>query len=367
VSSLTEFPWKKRDEVYAVLGDLIDIRRWINTFRVRSLDEDEKIRRVIEFFEKNSLIRGSVGNTTIYVVPMYFYFYDFGGVLIASLVIEKDESGYTVNIGFWEGTFRAFSSEEAKRIVEEEIGGIIRLLKRALATKHPNAPRIAELSGCYTGVKVIDFLWRNYGDEILNDIETLSGLRSVCSRETDFFANDKVITIPDIGLLVVRDKDSGRIFIYSYSEAKFREVSPEEKIFYDALFIGSRDLLEPEEVVEKKRGFKYALSSTEVEVGGKKVVLVAIRDYASGIKGWIMKDVVAFACDESAENKCSIYSFDWKHILRDTRSDAWKHVFSGFGEAMLGHIFRSRRIREETRGCVAEGIAEKYEWEILPA
>ncbi|PNV80162.1 MAG: hypothetical protein C0179_06055, partial [Fervidicoccus sp.] len=82
---------------------------------------------------------------------------------------------------------------------------------------------------------------------------------------------------------------------------------------------------------------------------------------------WIMKDIVAFACGESAENKCSIYSFDWKRILRDVRSEAWKYIFSGFGEAMLGHILSSRRIREETRGRVAEGIAEKYEWEILPA
>jgi hypothetical protein len=371
VSSLTELPWKKRDEVHDVLRDLIDIhhRRWIKTFRVKSLDEDEKIRRVIELFEKNSLIKGSVGNVTIYVAPMYFYYYGYGEVLVASLIIERDSSGYTVKIGYWDYTFQAPSSEEAKSIAEEKISDIIRLLERALATKHPNAPRIAGLSGCYRGVKMSDLLRRLYGDEILNDTETISGLHSVCSRETDFFVNNKVIAIPDLGLLVVRDKDSGRIFIYDYREAKFYEVSPEEKIFYDALFIGSRDLLEPEEVVEEEEGFKYALSSSEVVVGGKKVVLAVAREYSPVVKKWYVRDMLAIACDGSAENKCLIYSFDLKHILRDVRREIeiWKHIFSGFGEAMFSLILRSRRIHGETRGRVAKDIAEKYEWEILPA
>jgi hypothetical protein len=331
---------------------------------LRSLDEDEEIKNIIEFFERNSTIKGSVGDATIYVISIYYYDPDFGSgdVYVASLVVERDASGYIVRISHrFLKHFKVFIRELAERVV----GGIMRLIEKAVSTKHPLATKLAMIAGCQEGALTIDLLYEIYGDEILNDEETISGIYSVCSDETKFFVNDKVIAIPGIRLLVVRDIRNDKIFIYSYETLVFREVSSDEKIFYDALFRGYRDLLEPEFLVSPW-GYEYAFSSTEVAVDGKKVALVAYGHYDTKDRKWYIYDVIAIICDGTKKDKCSVYLFRQGYIFKDIDVIEEK-VFSGFGKAILGHVLRSRRIREETKGRVAEEIAKIHTWEILPA
>jgi hypothetical protein len=320
------------------------------------------VKDIVELFERNSTIKGSVDNATMYVIPVYYYDpgSGYGDALIASLIIEKDQLGYTVKIGLeGSGLLKASNREEAKKLVDEKFGRFVRHLRKAVSTKHPLAIKLTELVNCLKGIILINFLSGIYGDDILNDSETISGIHRACFLETRFFANDKVIAIPDIYLWVVRDTRSNKIFKYSYKKRVFYRVLSGIKIFYDALFRGYRDLLKPEDVVEGELGYRYALSSTEVEVDGKKVSLVVYGGYDAKYKEWYIHDVIAITCDESGENKCSIYSFIKERFL-DNIDEIEDH-------AILGYILRSGRIHGETRGHVAKDIAEKHTWEILPA
>jgi hypothetical protein len=367
VTAFKEVSKKKFTEIEEVIKRFIKSRDWIKTFHVRSLDEDKEIKDIIEFFEKNSTIKGFVGDATIYVIPVYYYdpSSGYGEVFVTSLIVERGSSGYTVKIGYWDSEFQAPSSEEAKSVVDEKIGGFTRLIERALATKHPLTTKLAELIDCLDEAKTVDLLYRFYGDDILNDSETISGLHSVCSWETRFFANDKAIVIPDIFLWVVRDTKSNKVYrIYA---SRFVKISPKEKIFYDALFTRFRDLLEPEAVVKSELGTKFMFSSAETEVDGKNVSLVAVGTYDPEKKSWKhLDDIFAISCGESVEDKCSIYSFYRERIFEDM-SEINRYIFSGIEEAVLGLIFSSRRIREETKRRVAEDRAKRHTWEILPA
>ncbi|PNV80833.1 MAG: hypothetical protein C0179_05080 [Fervidicoccus sp.] len=210
---------KKFAEIEEVIRRFIESRGWIKTFRLKSLDEDKEIKDIIEFFEKNSTIKGSVGDATIYVIPVYHYdpSSGYGDALIASLIIEKDQLGYTVKIGL-EGSWflEASSREEVEKHIDEEwIGRFVKLLKKALETRPPLAIKLAKLVDCLRETDLINFLYRLYGYEILSD-NTIPGLHSVCSGENNFFANNKIIIIPDIDLRVIRDTRSNKIFKYDY-------------------------------------------------------------------------------------------------------------------------------------------------------
>jgi hypothetical protein len=368
VTIFKEVSWEEFTEIGEEIIHFLESRGWIKTFRLKSLDEDEEIKRIIELFEENSVIKGSVGNATIYVIPIYYYVSNvgYGYALVASLIIERESSEYIVKIYYGiSDRFEVPSWEEAEKFVDEKFGGFIRLLEKAVSTGSPNATKLAELIDCRESIEFISFLYWLYGDEILND-DTIPGLHSTCFRETDFFANNKIIIIPNMILRVVRDIRSNKIFEYDYREKKFYEISPEKKIFYDALFRGYRDLLEPEAVVKEKWGNIYSVSSTEVEVDGKKVSLIVYGDYDAKDRKWYIYDIFAITCDESGENKCLVYSFRQGYIFKDI-DVVEKKVFSGFRETILGYILRSRRIHEETKGHVAEEIAKIHTWEILPA
>jgi hypothetical protein len=345
-----------------------DFRYSIMRERFSSLDENEVIKQVIDFFERNSTIKDTVGNATIYVIPIYYYqpspglYKVFTGhyeALIASLVIEKDSSGYTVKISYWiPESSTTFSREEAEKRIEENIGGFARLLEKALSIKHPNAPRLAELIDCLGGVKTVDFLYRLYGDEILDD-DTIPGIHSICSLKTRFFINDKVVVIPSISLWIVRDIRSNKIFRYDYKEKKFYGVPPEKKIFYDALVMGLRDLFEPDAVFVDDRGNYYAFSSFETVVDGRRVALVAYGSYLPESKIWYIIEVLAITCDKSRKDRCSVYSLSGGYL--------YGNIARVVSRDILWYILSSGRIHGETRGRVAKDIAEKYEWEILPA
>ncbi|PNV81261.1 MAG: hypothetical protein C0179_03630 [Fervidicoccus sp.] len=367
MTAFKEVSKKEFDEIREVISRFIESHYWIRTFRLRNLDDDKDLKRVIELFEENSTIKGSVNNATIYIIPIYYY--DprsrYGEIYIASLVIKRDFSGYTVKIGHWVSlSFQASSEEEAKSIVEEKIGGFTRLIEKALSIKHTLTTKLAELADCPKETMLIALLYRFYGDEVLSD-DTIPGIHDTCSLKTGFFINDKVIVIPSIGLWVVRDTKSNKIFrIYA---SRFAEVSSEEKIFYDALFRGYRDLLEPEAMVKSELGAEYMFSSSETVVDGKNVSLVAIGGYDPEEKSWrYLDDIFAITCGVSVEDKCSAYSFYQKNIFEDM-SEMNRYIFSGIEEAVLGLIFSSRRIREETKRRVAEDRVKKHTWEVLPA
>jgi hypothetical protein len=349
------------DEIREVIIRFIESRGRRNIFRLRSLDEDEEIKRIIELFERNSTIKGSVGNVLIYVISIYCH--DprsrSGEVFIVPLIVERSSSGYTVKIGYGGfDSFSASSEEEVAERVRKKIGSFMRLIEKALSTKHPLTTKLAELIDCLDGVRTVDLLYRIYGDEILDDTETISGIYRACSWETRFFANDKVIVIPSISLWVVRDIRNNKIF-RNYA-SQFAEVSSEEKIFYDALFIGSRDLLEPEAVVKSYLSYEYVFSSSETTVDGKEISLVAVGWYDPRKKSWnFLEDVFAITCGESAGDKCLIYSFKKKYFL-DNKDEIEDHDIPRY-------ILGSRRIREETKRRVAEDRVKRHTWEVLPA
>jgi len=361
VSAFKEISEEEFDEIREEIIHFIESRGRKNTFRLRSLDEDEDLKRIIELFEKNSTIKSFVGDATIYVISIYYYDPSSrsGEVFIVPLVVERGPSGYTVKIGYGGfDSFSASSGEEAEKFVDERFGGFVRLLEKALSIKHTLTTKLTELIDCLSGVKTVDLLYRIYGDETLNDTETISGIYRACSWETRFFANDKIIIIPSISLWVVRDTRSNKIFrIYA---SQFAEVSSEEKIFYDALFIGSRDLLEPEAVVKSYLSYEYVFSSSETVVDGKEISLVAVGWYDPRKKSWnFLEDIFAVTCDETAEDKCSIYSFKKKYFL-DNKDETEGHDIPRY-------ILGSRRIREETKRRVAEDRVKKHTWEVLPA
>ncbi|PNV81259.1 MAG: hypothetical protein C0179_03620, partial [Fervidicoccus sp.] len=230
----------------------------------------------------------------------------------------------------------------------------------------PLATKLAELIDCFHEAKVINFLYKLYGDDILNDTETISGIHSVCSGETRFFINDKVIVVPDKDLWVVRDIRSNKIFKYDYRERRFYEISPEKKIFYDALFRGYRDLLKPEAVVEDRRGNRYAFSSFETDADGRKMSLVMIREYDPGYKKWRISRVFAVTCDKSTENKCSVYSFRFDEVTDDI-TEMKKQASIGPKEEFLKYLLRNEKIPRKAKGEMAKELAKEREWEILPA
>jgi hypothetical protein len=342
----------------------------MRVYHLSSLDEDKGIKRIIRLFEKNSTIIASVGDMTVYVVPLYYFIptWHHGGYLLSFLVIKRDPSGYIIRIEYLVSEFPLKTSrrEEAEEFVDEKFGGFIRLLEKAVSTGSPNATKLAEMTGCWGGrsIEFISFLYGLYGDEILND-DTIPGLYSTCFRETNFFVNDKVIIL-DIHLWVVRDIHSGKIFSYSYEYQDFYEVLPNEKIFFNALFEGHRDLLEPEAVVEDRRGNKYSVSSSSIVVDRKNVSLVAIGEYDPEKKSWrYLDDIFAITCDKW----CSIYSFKQRDIFGDIsmidRID--RKILEGVKEALIRYIPLSKKVQKRAREEVTKYLAEKYEWEILPA
>jgi hypothetical protein len=367
VTAFKEVSWEDFDEIREEISRFIESRGWRKVYRFESLDEDEDLKRVIELFEENSAIKGSVGDATIYVVPLYSFSSDYSSsreevhVLLAVLVIERDSSGYTVKIDYLEYNEYVDDRKEAEKFIESNYGRFVKLLKRALATKHPNVTRIAELSGCDIGVRVAGFLYKIYGVEILNDSETLSGLRSICSDETRFFINDKVIIVPDKDLEIIRDTRSNKVFVYRY-DRDFRKVPQERKVFYDALFKGLRDLLKPEAVVEGEHGYRYAFSSTEVEVDGKKMSLMMINEYNPYLNEWHIYDILAITCD----NRCLVYSFG----MGDYRGSlflAGYTVLEKLVNYFLGYILSSGKFQKRAKDEAMGELIKRNEWEILPA
>ncbi|PNV80297.1 MAG: hypothetical protein C0179_05835 [Fervidicoccus sp.] len=320
------------------------------------------MKRIIKLFEENSAIKGSVGNMSIYVVPLYSFSLKKVYVLLAGLVIERDSSGYVVKINFLEYDNYVDDRKKAEKFIESNYGRFLKLLERALAIKHPNATRIAELFGCYVSDIMIGFLHEIYGDDILNDNETLSGLRSICYDETRFFINDKVIVVLDISLQVVRDVRGNKVFVYRYDIKDFHEVSPKTKVFYDALFKGFRDLLKPEAVVEGELGYRYAFSSTEVEVDGKKISLMMIDEYNPYLNEWHIYDILAITCD----NRCLVYSFG----MGDYRGSLFLAGYTVLEKLMnyfLGYILSSGKFQKRAKDEAMGTLIKRNEWEILPA
>ncbi len=340
-------------------------------FRVGSLDENWVVRRVIEVFEKNSVFSGSVGSTSIYVIPVYYFepFNQSINVFLASLIIERDVSGYTVKVYYWdsgEEEIYTSSREEAEKFVDERFGGFMRLLEKALSIKHPNAPKLAELIDCLDGVRLINFLYRFYGDEILSD-NTIPGVHSVCSGETKFFINDKIVIAKDISLRAVSDIRGDRVFRYDFVEDRFYEVSPDEKIFYKALFAGHRGLLEPEFVLEDDLGERLELYFSEAVVDGREVALIMSREFREHpiLRKDLIHDIIAVACDVFFKERCQAYSFLMKeiHCCIDWVSGAIPIRLENISRFALG----SERIRGRVKRELAKRLIERHEWEILPA
>ncbi|PNV81055.1 MAG: hypothetical protein C0179_04685, partial [Fervidicoccus sp.] len=191
-----------------------DFRYSIMGERFSSLDENEVIKQVIGFFEKNNTIKDTVGNATIYVIPVYYYdpLFRSGRALVSFLLIKRDASGYTAEVQYKKShIFTAHSNADAEKRAEEALGVFVEPLTKALSVKSTLAIKLIELLDCPDGTMLFDFLWEIYGDEILND-DTIPGLHSLCSRKIRFFVNDKVIVIPGLHLWVVRDIRGGRIF-----------------------------------------------------------------------------------------------------------------------------------------------------------
>jgi hypothetical protein len=368
VTVFKEVSLEKFHEIFNTLRDFIELSELKKISRLRSLDEDMK--RVIKLFRENSTIISSIGNTVIYVMPVYYYnpYPVSGMVLIAYLVAERGPPEKIVKVGFsFSEALRVSSREKAEKIVEERFSILVKLLEKALLSENPVADKLINLVDCRVEVGIINFLHRIYGDDILNDTETISGLHSVCSGENSFFANDKVIVIPSIGLYVVRDIHRNKVFRYNLLKPEFYEVSPEEKIFYDALFKGFRDLLEPEAVAESYWGYEYAFSSSKTTVDGKRVSLVTISGYDSEKKKPdYFRDILAISCSESKEDRCTVYSFKNKSVL-DNITEIKKYVLEDLKEAFLGYILRNEKILRKARGEMAKELAKEREWEVLPA
>jgi hypothetical protein len=368
VTAFKEVSKKKFDEIREVIRRFIESHDLKRTFRLRNLDDDKDLKRIIKLFEENSVIKGSVNNATIYVIPVYHYdpSSGYGNALIAFLIIEKDQFEYTVKIGLeTSGLLKASNREEAKKLVDEKFGGFVRLLGGALATKHPLAIKLTELADCLKGIILINFLYGLYGDEILND-DTIPGLHSLCSHKTSFFANDKAIVIPGPHLWAVRDIHSGRIFVLDPLTFWFYEAFPEEKIFYDALFMKLRDLLKPEAVVEDEQGYRYAFSSSSAVVDGRKISLVAIQINYPQEENWYVTDILTITCDEPRRVKCLLYSFDLKRGFKNI-DKIEELIHEDIREAFLKYILGSGEIQEKAKKEVAKELAKEREWEVLPA
>ncbi len=373
---MTVFKEVSEEKFYEILRTIYDFLRsrgWENTFRVRNLDEDKEVKDIVELFERNSTIKGSVGDATIYVIPIYYYNYGylsgrgFGEALMALLIIERDTSGYTVKSRRVSESFDAQSREEAEKYIYEKwIGRFVKLLKKALETKHPLTAKLTKLIDCLHEVATINFLEKIYGDEILNDTETISGIHSICSGETKFFINDKVIMIPSMNLRVVRDTRSNKIFKYSSISLSFYEVPPEKKIFFDTLFERYRELLKPDVEIETGSGYRYIFSSSEADADGRKMSLVMIREYDPEYKKWYIFRVFAITCNKTTENKCSVYSFLIDEVINDI-TEVKKQAPIDLEEEFLGYFLGSEKILRKARREMTKKLIKEHEWEILPA
>ncbi|PNV80831.1 MAG: hypothetical protein C0179_05070 [Fervidicoccus sp.] len=369
MSVFKEVSLEKFTEIREVISRFIESHNWKRVYHLKSLDEDEDLKRIIKLFEENSVIKGSVDSTTIYVIPIYFYVSNigYGYALVASLIIERESSEYIVKIYYGiSGIFKAPNRGEAEKLIDEWLGGFVKLLGKTISDKHPIATKLAEIAGCWRSIESISLLYRFYGDEILND-DTIPGLHSICHEEADLFVNDKVIVIPYIGyigLFVVRDKDSSKIF--ANGENNFYEVPQDEKIFYEALFSGLNDLLKPEAVVKDKWGNKYPFSSTEVAVDGGRVVLVAFGHYDHKVEKWYMRDILAIAYNSSRRGRRQVYSFQSRRVS-NTVSEAMKSFNEDLTEALLGFVFLNREIHKKAKEKIMKELTKKHEWKILPA
>ncbi len=342
---------------------------------MRSLDENERVKDIVEFFEKNSNIKYSVGNVVLYLISIYYYDpkTSSGEAFLALLFIERDSSGYTIKINYLKPEpefLKEHSEKEIEKRVEEWFGGFVRLLEKTLSSKNPVANKLVEIAtySCWKAVITISFLYEIYGDDILND-DTIPGIHSVCSYKARFFSNDKVVVIPDLYLWVVRDTRSNKIFKYEtgYRRGKHYEVPQDDKIFFEALFIGSRDLFEPDAVFVDRLGDKYAFSSSKAVVDGKEMSLVAVGTYDPRRKYWdYLKDIFVITCGESGENGCSAYSFNWGQIIKGMNKIKEKAP-AGTQEAFPWYIIRSEKTHVKAKAEVAKKFIERNEWEILPA
>jgi len=359
VYAFKEVSKEEFDKIYRKIRDFLESRNWRKVYHLSSLDEDKDLKRIIKLFEENSAIKGSVGNMSIYVVPVYSFSPKKVYILLAVLIIERDSSGYAVKIDYLEHDSYVNDRKKAEKFIESNYDRFLKLLERALATKHPNAPRLAELFYCDVDVGVAGFLYEIYGDEILNDSETISGLHNVCSGETRFLINDKVIVVSDIDLQVVRDVRGNKVFVHRY-DGNFHEVSPRRKFFYDALFKGFRDLLKPEIVVEDVLGYRYAFSSSTV-VDGKEVSLVMIDEYNPYLNKWYIHDILAITCG----NWCTVYSFG----AGDYRSSFFlaDAVPGNLVNYFLRYILGSGKFQKRAKEMAMGELIKKHEWEILPA
>jgi hypothetical protein len=356
-----------KEEFYEIERTIDDFRYFLirKNNRFSSLDENEVIKQVIGFFERNSTIKGSVGNTTIYAIPLYYYDPPLrsGRALVSFLLIKRDASGYTIEIQYKRTReFEASSNTDAEKRAEEELGAFVKPLAKALSAKSTLAIKLVELLDCAEEARLVNLLYRFYGDEILND-DTIPGLHSLCYGETRFFANDKVIVIPDLHLWVVRDIRGGRIFIRNITLASFSEVEPDEKIFYEALFEAfraHRDLLELSAIIKDEYGNEYSVSTFDTVVNGKKVILMPILSRSPTSDKWLVDSIFAFTCDIDQEDDCLIYSFRFGYFPRIAD-------ITPTGENFLKQILGIKRINERVKKEVAKYLAEKSEWEILPA
>ena len=339
----------------------------MGVYRVKSLDDDRRIKYVVEFFERNSAVKGSVGDAMIYVAPLYYFnpTQESAEILVASLVIERDASGYTVRINYW---MTVKSGAESHEEVEYEtvlsVGDAMELLEKAMSIKHPSTPKIAMLIGCLKGTDLINFLSGIYGDELLSDEETISGIYSVCSGDAKYFINDKVVFIPDIYIRIVRDTRKNKIYMYDNIESRFYEVPHNEKIFLKTLFERYRDLLEPETVIKRPLG-TYSLSFSETVVDEKKAVIMMIQEHDPNSGKWTIYDILITMCGVSDGDECAVYSLRWKGIS-DTRTiDSFASI--DLEKPILGHTLWSRRIQKDTKHKMLEWSIRNHTWEILPA
>jgi hypothetical protein len=139
-----------------------------------------------------------------------------------------------------------------------------------------------------------------------------------------------------------------------------------DRFFYDVLPKIFGDLLKPEFVVKAPDGGWYMLSSSEAVVDGRRVSFATIGTYLPEDKRWFLHDIIAVACEESAENKCSIYSFRAGYASRNIHV-ATHNVPSDYKESFLRYILGSEKTQRRVREWMTKELTKKHTWEILPA
>jgi hypothetical protein len=119
-------------------------------------------------------------------------------------------------------------------------------------------------------------------------------------------------------------------------------------------------------VVKDKRGYRYAVSSTEVVVDGGRVVLVAFGRYDPEVEKWYMRDILAIAYDSSRRGRRQVYSFHTRRVS-NTVSEAMKPFNEDLTEALLGFVFLNREIHKKAKEKIMKELTKEHEWKILPA